>query len=236
MRIREHRILERPSVDDVLSRYTGRTALRYERVRHGRKWDAEHEAIQQLLLYVREGTKTLDIPVGTGRLLAFFAARKFDTYGIDASPDMIRFARARADESTSPVRLEQGNILSIPYQDGYFGLVVCIRFLNLVNGEVAGLALHELARVSSDRLLIGIRYVAPLGELRSRDVMRLISRPLWLFRRLLRGSDVLVQKKAFVMQLLDGLSLGIEQIRFVERRWDGSDYVVLLLKKQTDDR
>ena len=219
----------------VATRYVGSTASDYERVRFGQKWESEHQVMAELLGFVPEGTKVLDIPVGTGRLLPFFKARNLDIHGMDMSLDMIAQAQAKADEAGTEVKLQQGDIRSLPFADGYFDLVVCMRFLNLVDRKGVEVALAELARVSNGKLLVGIRYIAPIGDLRPNwgDLVRLASRGIWTVRRLIRGDAVVVQKKQFVSDLLQRAGLGIVHQRYVERRWDGSDYVLLMLEKQS---
>ena len=215
-------------------KYGGYTADEYECRRAGKKWDSENEAVEQLLAYIPEGSKTLDVPVGTGRLFPYFNARKFDTSGLDASADMLERARLAAEKVGGTVQLKEGDIRSLPYADGSFDLVVCVRFLNLIKRDGVEIVLRELTRVSRDKMLIGIRYIAPLRDLRpsSDDLVRLTSRPLWLAKWILRGSDMVIHKKKFVTGLIDRLGLTVVQTRYVERRWDGTDYVMLLLQKR----
>lgn len=52
----------------VATRYVGSTASDYEHVQFGQKWESEHQVIAELLGFVPEGAKLLDIPVGIGRL------------------------------------------------------------------------------------------------------------------------------------------------------------------------
>lgn len=226
------------SFEKLSSKYVGATAEHYDRVRAGRKWDSEHEAIEHLLEHVADGARVLDIPVGTGRLLPYFKARGFATYGMDVSTDMLSQAEATAKSIGGDVRLEQSDIRSVPCADGAFDLVVCLRFLNMIDSDELKLVIQELARLSCDKLLLGIRYVTPLSDVRpsSWDIMRLVFRPILTARRLGRRllgprSDIVLHRKAGLVELLSDLHLKVGEIRYVERRWDNTDYVLLLLQK-----
>lgn len=228
------------SFTKLSTKYVGRIADDYESVRTGKKWDSENESIAQLLTYVEQGSRTLDSPVGTGRLFPYFAERNFEIYGLDVSSDMIAKARANAKKLGTKVRVEKGDIRSIPYPDGFFDLVVCLRFLNMIDERGLEVVLRELTRTSRDKLLIGIRYVTPLSDMRARpsDWARLLARPIRMLRRIAhifigRRWDGMAHEKTFLMQLLADLRLQVLQTRYVERRWDNTDYVLLLLAKET---
>lgn len=222
------------TIETVSATYVGGTAAEYEQVRVGKKWDGEHQAIRQLLAYVPEGSRVVDIPTGTGRLYPFFKERGFKVYGLDVSTDMIEQAREKAKAIGADFHIGQSDIQSIPYDDGFFELVVCLRFLNLVDRRTVEPVLRELKRVSGDKLLIGIRYITPVSELQlsnTADLVRLATWPLWIARRLLRGSKRKVQDEAFVTAMLDRLGVRVLSKMYVERRWDCTDYVLLLLQK-----
>ena len=221
----------------VATKYVGQTAEEYDRVRAGRKWDSEHDAIEQLLAFVPEGSAVLDIPVGTGRLFPYFDARRFDVCGADVSVDMLAQAKAAA-RRCGRIRLQQADIRSVPFADGSFDLVLCLRFLNMIDSVELELPLREMARVSRDKLLIGIRYVTPYSDLEATpaDAARLLARPIrlarWLSHRAFGNRyDVVAHHKRFLCELLDRLGLKIVQTRYVERRWDNTDYVLWLLRK-----
>src|SRR3954452_17126963 len=104
--------------------YTGSVATSYERQRVDRKWSAERAAMQDLLTYVADGAKILDVPIGTGRFLPDYVAHDFDVCGLDISQEMMSQARAAADQLGARIQLEQGDIRSIRFPDGSFDLVV----------------------------------------------------------------------------------------------------------------
>jgi SAM-dependent methyltransferase len=231
------------SLEKLSTKYVGQTAEQYDRVRAGKTWDAEHDAIKQLLMHVARGASVLDSPVGTGRLFPYFDARGFDICGVDVSSDMLAKARERADSIGRHVRLEQCDIRSVPHPDNSFDLVVCLRFLNMVDTTELKLVLAELARLSRDTLLIGIRYVSPLTDVRPLpwDIARLAFRPIQFVRSLGRAwlgprSDVVVHGKQVIVQLLQEVGMQLLDTRYVDRRWDNTDYVLWLLEKQPEPR
>ena len=216
-------------------KYVGDTAARYDGHRErDSKWRAEDEAAEAMLRVVDRGARTLDIPVGTGRLLPYLQARGFAAHGLDISPDMLAIARGRADELGFAVNLGIGDIRNIPFGDDHFELVTCLRFLNWIDGHATEAAVTELARVTSDKLLLGIRYLPPLDELKEcdRPALSLGMRVLGLTRLRARRHGLHVQPKDFIATLFDRVGLDIIEARHIERRFDGTDYVFFLLQKR----
>lgn len=226
------------SFENLATKYVGKTAENYERNRAGHKWDSEHQAIEELLAAVPRGSTVLDIPIGTGRLLPLFSARGFDVSGVDVSADMLAQARATAKSLGLPVRLIRADVRSVPFPDDSFELVLCLRFLNLVDEIGLDLVLTELARLSEDKLLVGVRYINSLSGFRWTpwDFTRLLARPVWIARwafHLLFGYRKIAKahRQALVFHVIRKLGLLVADIRHVERRWDSTDYVLLLLQK-----
>lgn len=219
----------------LATKYVGDTAARYDghRERDG-KWRAEDEAAEEMLSLVARGARTLDIPVGTGRLLPALKARGFVAHGLDVSPDMLAIARGRADSLGLKVELGLGDIRNIPFGDGHFELVSCLRFLNWIDGQATEEVVTELARVTSDKLLLGIRYLPPFDELKQYDsrTVRLGMRVLGLTRLRARRHGLHVQHKGFIETLFERLRLEIIDAQHIERRFDGTDYVFFLLQKR----
>jgi cyclopropane fatty-acyl-phospholipid synthase-like methyltransferase len=226
------------SFEKLATKYVGKTAEDYERVRAGQKWDTEHEAIEQLLASVPRSSTVLDIPIGTGRLLPLFKARDFQIFGADVSQDMLAQARATAQSIGRPIHLEEADIRSLPFPTDAFDLVVCLRFLNLVDERSLDEVLRELSRVSKGRLLIGVRYKTDLSEMKTTpgDIGRLMARPIWIARwvyHLCFGypRQSRAHHQSYLFKLIASLNLEVARTRRVERRWDSTDYVLLLLEK-----
>jgi SAM-dependent methyltransferase len=216
----------------LAKKYVGATAAGYEQHREqGEKWRAEDEAAGELLREVDLGARALDVPVGTGRLLAHLKARRFDVHGLDASSDMLAIARGRANTLGKRVELRLADIRTIPYQDDYFDIVTCLRFLNWVDAKGVEQVVEEVARVSRGKLLLGIRYLPPLKEVVQgpQPLVRLGMRVLGAPRRRERRSGLRFQQKSFIEGLFKRLGLAVVRTRLIERRFDGTDYVFFLL-------
>ncbi len=97
----------------------------------------------------------LDIGTGTGDMLALFADRIERGEGVDQSRDMLAVARATLEqEGLNHCRVRQGDLYSLPYENGEFDTVMIHQVLHYVD-DVAG-AIAEAARVLAPggRLLI----------------------------------------------------------------------------------
>jgi SAM-dependent methyltransferase len=215
-------------------KYRGPVATGYEERRVGRKWSAENEAVKHLIEQVAFGAKTLDVPVGTGRMLPFLKARGAQVYGLDVSPDMLAIAQANADAIGVSAQLGIGDIRQIPFDDGTFDLVSCLRFLNWIDTDDLKYVVGELVRVSRGRLLLGVRYLPVLSDLPRNEqaAVRFVMRTFGVQRFLANRSGLVIHRKSDVEQLFDSLNLAIVEARVVERRCDGTDYVFFLLERQ----
>jgi ubiquinone/menaquinone biosynthesis C-methylase UbiE len=116
-----------------------------------RYWIAEHKAVGELLERLPEVRSVLDAPFGTGRFLPLYHPKNLEVFGLDSSADMIAQARTKHPEAMVASDVRVGDILSLPYGDGSFDLVVCFRFLPwIVSFAEAEVALGEISRVTRD--------------------------------------------------------------------------------------
>ncbi|MGK2742379.1 ArsR/SmtB family transcription factor [Tepidicaulis sp. LMO-SS28] len=162
-----------PKNDPVLTRDTERL----EEVRQGRaeraaaffrenaeEWDriralyvpeARVEAAMQELAPKGRLRSFLDLGTGTGRLLEVFADRSENAVGIDLSPEMLAFARAKVEErGLTHCQVRQGDLFDLPVQDDSQDLVTLHQVLHYLDDPATALA--EAARVlkPGGRLLI----------------------------------------------------------------------------------
>ncbi len=214
-------------------KYQGEVAASYEARRADDKWHAENQTARELLAMVPTGLKTLDAPVGTGRLIPLLAERRYNVTGLDVSADMLNEARKQADAIGARMELVQGDIRHIPFPEEQFDLVSCLRFLNWIDEKGVREVLSELARVSRSHLLVGVRYETSLSELgfTPRDVVSRVSSHLGLATIRTRSWGLHVHKRSILIDQFERLNLSIQASRRVERRWDGTDYVFFLLRK-----
>lgn len=220
--------------DTLSNQYRGQNARKYNEKRESdSKWVAEQAVLAALFAKVPDGLRTLDIPVGTGRLFPFYRDKGFAGTGLDVSPDMLAEARAHAEALGIAVDLRIGDIRNIAFPDGHFDLVMCIRFLNWVDAEGLRVSLTELARVSGGRLLVGIRHMTPVADFRPTpsDLVRVVRRSLGHATARARKSGLVYHRKAEILDIFRGLRLDIVDSRRVEKRSDGTDYDIYLLSK-----
>lgn len=96
----------------------------------------------------------LDCPVGTGRFLGLY--RKLgltNVTGIDSSETMLALARKKR----LAVVLEKGDATSIGVDDQTYDVVVCVRFLDLIEETAMRAAVTELTRVCGGFIVLTIR-------------------------------------------------------------------------------
>ena len=101
------------------------------------------------------GLRVLDIGCGDGDLALDMARRGAHVTGIDASPEMIEAARARAQRGGADIAFEVATAQSLPFAGEEFDLVLAVTILCFV-GDAAPV-FHEIARVlrPGGRLVIG---------------------------------------------------------------------------------
>lgn len=139
--------------------YHGERAENYLRDRTGQSyWRLEQDTVGKLISEFPEGIRVLDMPVGTGRFVPFYLARKMEVFGMDASDDMIGVAKKELGEDSGRCKMEVGDALGLSYDSEYFDIVVCFRFLShVLSYEQAKVSLSELSRVGRGQWLIQLR-------------------------------------------------------------------------------
>ncbi|WP_456787641.1 class I SAM-dependent methyltransferase [Cellulomonas sp. P5_C5] len=122
----------------------------------------------------RVSGRTLEVGVGTGATLPYYADRATDLTLADVSPAMLRAASARAKAVGVPVRLVEADSAHLDLPDGSFDTVISTFAMCCVADELA--VLRELARVlrPGGRLLMAdhVESSARLG----RGVQRVLDR------------------------------------------------------------
>jgi len=134
-------------------KYQGYLAKKYEKKRKGgAKWLGEDRKVKEFLNDLPAGKSILDIPCGTGRFFPFYIDRQFKFMGIDISLDMLDQANKR---TVYDYQTELGSIFDIDTCN-IFDVVVCTRFLNLIQGNDLKKAFSEMQRVGR-RIIFTLR-------------------------------------------------------------------------------
>jgi ubiquinone/menaquinone biosynthesis C-methylase UbiE len=98
---------------------------------------------------LNSGETVLDIGCGTGTL-ALTAGRQIgsgEVHGVDASPEMIAAARAKALRDRLDVHFETATAQALPFADGRFDLVTSTLMLHHLTRPIRQACLSEVLRV-----------------------------------------------------------------------------------------
>jgi ArsR family transcriptional regulator len=146
---------------------------------HASDWDAirslhvaeaQVEAAITTILQPRPVGRFVDVGTGTGRMLALLGADADSAIGIDRSPEMLRFARARMAEAGLPrADLRQGDMYALPLDAGSADTVVLHLVLHYAEGPAAVIAEAARLLAPGGRLLIVDFAAHDREELRERE-------------------------------------------------------------------
>jgi len=98
------------------------------------------------------GRTILDVGTGTGRAAVMLAALGARVVGLDASAEMVRVARRRAEGSARPPSFGLADAQHLPLPDGAVDAVVCLRLLMHVPDWERSVA--EFCRVARWRVVV----------------------------------------------------------------------------------
>jgi SAM-dependent methyltransferase len=107
--------------------------------------------------------RILDVPCGTGKLSALLSdhAREL-LVGCDISSEMLSLARdPNVPAGERKVCFARADAAALPYSNSSFDCVVCLRLLHLVPPSARQDIMKELARVSSQYLIVSIGVDTP---------------------------------------------------------------------------
>ncbi len=91
--------------------------------------------------------KILDVGCGNGNHVVFFVEQGFDVYGIDISKEAIEIANAWLFKEGLKADLRVGDIVKLPFDDGYFDVVISHGVLDHIPFSKAKKAMEEIKRV-----------------------------------------------------------------------------------------
>jgi ubiquinone/menaquinone biosynthesis C-methylase UbiE len=104
------------------------------------------------------GARVLDVGCGTGLHLDMYRKFDCDLYGVDSSSSMLQQARARLGNGAD---LRHVDATHLPYESGYFDLVISMLVLHEMDADVRSATLGEMRRVlKSDGRVLVIDYHA----------------------------------------------------------------------------
>jgi ubiquinone/menaquinone biosynthesis C-methylase UbiE len=117
----------------------------------GRLIAETQDAVIASFLEPLAGCTVLDVGTGTGRAAIALARRGGIVTGVDASAEMLAVARRRAEEAKLRVTFAREDAHRLPFADGSFDAVICLRVLMHTPDWRRSLA--ELCRVSRHKVV-----------------------------------------------------------------------------------
>jgi ubiquinone/menaquinone biosynthesis C-methylase UbiE len=136
--------------------YYNKTAKNYIKIRkESKEWQSEQKIVEELINQLPDGINVLDIPFGTGRFVDFYLNKKMNIYGLEISEAMIGAAKEALEDSFNKCEIRIGDATEkLPYDDNFFDLVVCLRFLKFFPYNTAKEIITEIYRVTKSRVII----------------------------------------------------------------------------------
>jgi ubiquinone/menaquinone biosynthesis C-methylase UbiE len=113
--------------------------------------ETQEQVLSEFLGDVR-GTRVLDVGTGTGRAALSLAARGARVSGVDASSEMLRVARARAEAAGLAIAWSAGDAHHLAFDDRSVDAAVSLRVLMHTLGWEACVA--ELCRVARQKVVV----------------------------------------------------------------------------------
>lgn len=145
--------------------YLGKVASDYLKDRAATVlWHEEHIYFGQILSELSDNLNVIDVPVGTGRFAPLYQLKKWNVVGVDVSQEMLNVAKTYNSKAKN-FALQQGSITNLPFEDNQFEVAVCSRFLGyILTVSDAKIALSELTRVTSQKIIVGLQYVRDTSD------------------------------------------------------------------------
>ncbi len=161
------------------------------------------------------GSVVLDIPCGTGRIDNWLLNASFRVIAADISSEMLAVARQKVRPTASWLVYVRADADHLPFRSRSVDVLLCIRFLHLLDREARRRVLREVARVARRRVVVEFHV-----ERRVKAAKRAIIS--WLTRRT-------ALKKMTVSEIARELSrcgLRAERYYFISRWFSGSVLVI----------
>lgn len=146
------------NIKTTSKKYRGKKAATYDAIRIKQvRWDEENRIVG-LMLTACKPANVLDVPVGTGRFLSLYAALgiKF-VDGVDVSEEMLALARKKKIKPEK-LTLKVGDASALDFHDKSRDVVVCVRFLDLIDQEAMHVVVGEMCRVAKRAIICTIRF------------------------------------------------------------------------------
>jgi ubiquinone/menaquinone biosynthesis C-methylase UbiE len=112
-----------------------------------------------------DGREAIDVGTGTARAALVLAGAGAHVTAIDASDEMLRVARARAESRGAAIRFEAGDAHHLTHSDGSFDIAVSLRVL--MHTPDWRQCVGELCRVSRHRVIVDFPALGSVAAVQS---------------------------------------------------------------------
>lgn len=108
----------------------------------------DKETLNYILPYLKKRDKILDLCCGYGRISILLAKKGYKIEGIDISPNLIKFAKKKAEKEHLKIKFRKGDMRKLPYKNESFDKILCLwsSFNHLLTKEDQLNALKEAYR------------------------------------------------------------------------------------------
>lgn len=138
-----------------------RDALRYERRRYPPGYFTEFKKMQDIrTLHETIGPgpfRVLDLPCGSGRMMAPMMKRDYRVVGADLSEEMLEAGRRRLQGRRGLAGLVRCDIRQLPFRERVFDLVVCMRFIYYFDARQRAELIRSMSRLTRRWLILQYR-------------------------------------------------------------------------------
>lgn len=119
---------------------------------------AFRRAIREVLRVDPEVRQVVDVPCGTGRMIEELLQFGFQVAACDISEEMMAVARRKLGKWENRVAYHQANLIDLPFGDGMFDLISCVRLFGHFPSHRRTVMLREMARVTRRWVVAGYFY------------------------------------------------------------------------------
>lgn len=120
---------------------------------------------------LQSGCSILEVGCGTGRTACLLAKKGFRVTAIDIHPTMIEKARRRSEAEQLDINFEVGDVVSLPYHDNQFDVVLAESVTNFVQAELALAEYYRVLKPGGSYYGCEVIRVAALPDDRRKELM-----------------------------------------------------------------
>ncbi len=213
----------------IKQKYKGSTASSYENRRLQVGWVRGNRAVDDILRDIvnKDVNRILDIPVGTGRFFEIYKDLPVKVLGIDVSEDMLEQARKKLKNENN-ITLRKGDIFQLDLDDFNPDIIVCVRFLNLVELEDLKKAMSRLLEFDPKYMIITL-WTYSLNKCDNvRELALFVGAQI--FKKIKLGKpNVKKYDEDDLIEIFDEVGVAIKQKELIQKNPNGTKKHVYLL-------